>query len=81
MLPLTLKRKVLLIMPADDKVGGVTERTVTLKYCVALKLGVPLSATTIVKGLIVCPCEINGRQFRMPLEAFITALLGATGIE
>ena len=73
------KRNVPLLTLGDDAIGSVTERTVTLKFCVALKLGVPLSVTTTENGFVVLACEMSGRQLRIPFVAFSVAPAGAVG--
>src|ERR1035437_2136216 len=56
---------------ADGRVSGFT---VTVKLCVALRLGVPLSATFKVNELVVFACVTCGRHENAPLLVFNVAL-------
>src|SRR5438094_575486 len=56
--------------------GRARGLTVTLKLWVALRLGVPLSATTTVTGLRVLAWVTKGRQEKTPLLVFSAALAG-----
>ena len=59
-------------------VGAVlTSFTVTVNEFVALRAGVPLSVTTVVKVLVLGPCASVGVQVMMPFVE-IAALVGAT---
>ena len=62
------------------KIGAAfTSRTTTLKACVALRLGKPLSETTSMKRLVVPPCASPVCQLIDPLFASSDAPAGATG--
>src|ERR1035441_9103425 len=67
------------INPGTVTVGTVNGLTTTLKLCVALKPGVPLSVTTTVTGLLVLACVTSGRQLKMPLLETSVAFVGPTG--
>ena len=60
-------------------VGKVSGLTTTLKLCVALIAGVPLSVTTTLNGLVVFACVTRGRQLITPSVEPIVALVGAVG--
>ena len=57
-------------------VGSVNGFTVTEKFCVALKLGVPLSATCKVNKLVVLASVTCGRHENAPVLVFNVALPG-----
>ena len=69
--------------PADRdtfEIAGLTSGlTVTTKLCVATLVGVPLSATMTVNGLVVFAWLTSGRQASTPLLLLMTALVGAVG--
>src|ERR1017187_7339886 len=67
------------INPGTVTVGTVNGLTTTLKLCVALKPGVPLSVTTTVTGLVVLACVTSGRQLKIPLLETSVAFVGPTG--
>src|SRR6185369_4177943 len=60
-----------------ENCGRAKGLTVTTKLWVALRLGVPLSATMTVNGLVEFACVTNGRHVSTPLLAAIIALVGA----
>ena len=57
------------------KLGCVSGFTVTVKLCVALKLGVPLSETFSVKLLVELACVTSGRKENAPLLVFSVAFV------
>src|ERR1017187_9857437 len=59
----------MLLMPAAE--SGLT---ITEKLCVALRPGVPLSATFSVKLLVEFACVTSGRKENAPLLVFSVAL-------
>src|SRR5262245_33894924 len=54
--------------------GFVNGLTITLKLCVALRLGVPLSVTTTANWLVVAACVTSERDANAPLFVFNAAL-------
>ncbi len=57
-------------------VGLTGLMTVTKKFCIALKLGEPLSATFTLIGCVIGDCAMVGRQVNTPLLALTLAPLG-----
>ena len=57
--------------------GFASGFTMTLKLCVALIGGVPLSVTFTVVKLVVFACATAGRQVKTPLLPFSAAPVGA----
>src|ERR1017187_1951260 len=55
--------------------GAESGLTMTEKVCVALILGVPLSATFSVKLLLEFACVTSGRKLNVPLLVFSVALV------
>lgn len=53
--------------------------TVTVKLCIAVLVGVPLSATITRNEFVVFACFTNGRHVNTPLLVFIAALVGPVG--
>jgi len=51
-------------------------RTITVKLCVALKLGIPSSATINVISLFVPPCTSTGVHDNIPVVGFTIAFVG-----
>ena len=60
----------------EDRPGCASGFTVTVKLCVALKLGDPLSATFKVKAFVMPACVTSGRHENAPLLVFKAALPG-----
>ena len=72
--PLTLK---LNCPPANEMLlmpGAESGLTITEKVCMALRLGVPLSATFSVKLLVEFAWVTSGRKLNAPLLVFSVAL-------
>src|SRR5262249_44258205 len=74
-----IKLNMPLLIPAATAEGATSGLTMTLKFCVALRFGVPLSVTTTLNGFVVLAWVTDGRQVRMPLVALMVALVGASG--
>ena len=70
-------------MPAERLLTEVGESgfTTTKKLCVALMLGVPLSETFRVKGLVELACVTSGRKEKAPLLVLSVALVGPESSE
>ena len=66
-----------LLHDADEIVGCVSGFTVAVKFCVALKAGVPLSVTFSEIKFVVSDCETIGRQTKFPFAASSVAFAGA----
>ena len=63
------------------KLGCVSGFTVTVKLCVALMLGVPLSETFSVKLVVQFACVTSGRNENAPLFVFSVALVAPASSE
>src|SRR5258706_1179383 len=71
----------IVLFPIGERIGAeLTSLTITVKRCVALKLGDPLSKTRTRMLLLLGPCASLGLQVKMPLAAFTVAPAGADTI-
>ena len=68
-------------LACDGSTGGLLDSlTTTVKVLVALRDGVPLSSTRVVKVLVHGPCASVGVQVMIPLVEML-AFVGATSSE
>ena len=66
------------LLPMGEKIGAeFTSLTMTVKRCVALKLGLPLSKTRTRMLLLLGPCASLGVQLNTPLTGSTAAPFGA----
>src|ERR1017187_3304694 len=76
MSPLMSRVKRLLLTAALLKADFCGCRTVTVKFCVALIAGVPLSKTFTAMRLVEGDCAMASRQEKIPLVGLIAAPTG-----
>ena len=55
----------------------MVSKTNTVKLCVALKLGTPLSVTITLMKFVPGPCDSSGVQLNAPLSGLTVAFVGA----
>ena len=76
---MTQELKLPLVRVSRVKVGCAGARTVTVKVCVALRLGVPLSNTITPRVLVEPLCAMAGRQVKTPVPELMDAPAGGVG--